>query len=436
MLRIPLSFRFSGRRSLLVGLALVPALVGCASPPDPSAFVSSSPVSVPTGSSSHAPGSPRPGPGESTVPGVLVPIGTMASIRASHSATVLPDGRMLLAGGCVEHSCEGITADTELFDPASATSAPGPVMTEARVGHGSVVLPDGRLFLIGGFGPDSVTATTEFLDPSAGTFSAGPPMSEPRADPTALLLDDGTVLVAGGYDGRRPTAGAEIFDPATNTFRPTGSLGTARASHVSVLLHDGTVLVAGGNAGADGGSGSAVQATAELYDPKSGSWTATGDMTARRHKHAGVTLRDGRVLVVGGSDERDGRGVYRSAEIFDPKSGTFRATAEMALGRYKIEDAVVRLADGRVLVAGGAGRAELFDPATATFSTVPGGADAGWSFAVAVVLPDGSVVVSGGYDATITLTDQVARYVPETAAAVSRLAYETPSTGSRKNTAN
>ena len=391
-------------------LAATGVLTACAAP-NPSGTASPSLESETRRPSAAATGSATPATATDAARG-LMRFATMRTIRASHSATLLEDGRVLLAGGCVEHSCEGITAETELLDPASAESAPGPAMTEPRVGHGSVVLPDGRLFVIGGFGEGSVTATTEFLDPGAEAFTPGPSMAEPRADPTALLLDDGTVLVAGGFDGRSPLASAEIFDPASNTFRATGSLGIARTSQVGLVLADGRVLVAGGNAGTDGGSGSDVQATAELYDPATETWVATGDMTVRRYKHAGVLLDDGRVLIVGGSDERDGRGVYRSAELYDPATGAFTATGDMAAGRYKIEDAVARLDDGRVLIAGGAAAAEIFDPATRTFTAVPGDADAGWSFATAVVLPDRSVLVAGGYDLTITLTDQIARYVP------------------------
>jgi hypothetical protein len=132
-------------------------------------------------------------------------------------------------------------------------------------------------------------------------------------------------------------------------------------------------------------------------------------MTTRRHKHAAVALDDGRVLVVGGSDERDGRGVYASAELFDPATGTFTATADMTAPRYKLDDAVVRLPDGRVLVAGGGRQADVFDPATGTFTAVPGTIGESYSFAGAVALGD-AVLVTGGYDASIDVTAGVWRY--------------------------
>jgi len=399
------------RARRLVVLVLASAAGGCGGsiPSGPASNVPS--VGVPTATaSSEAPASSG-ATSSATATGALEPFGSLLATRASHSATLLADGRVLIAGGCVELSCEGVTAGTERVDAASGTSSVGPVMTEPRGGHVAVPLPDGRLFIVGGFGPNSVTASTEFFDPSTGAFRAGPEMAEPRADPTALLLDDGTVLVAGGFDGRRPLASAEVFDPTTNDFRPTGSLATARAGQASALLVDGRVLVAGGNAGADRGTGTAVQATAEVYDPGAGTWKATGEMTIRRHKHAAMRLDDGRVLVAGGSDERDGRGVYRSAEVYEPASGTFTATGEMVAPRYKIQDAIVRLADGRVLLGRRRHDGRDLRPSTGSFEAVPGDAEAGWSFAAAVRLPDGSVIVSGGYDDTITLTDQILRYV-------------------------
>ena len=335
--------------------------------------------------------------------------GSMTITRAAHTATLLRDGRVLLAGGCVERSCEGVTATTELFDPSTGESTPGPEMLERRVGHAAIAGPDGSVLILGGFGETGVTATTEVYDPTAERFRSGPALMVPRAGATVAALEDGTVLVAGGFDGREALASAELVDPAAGKSQATGAMLVARASQAGATLADGRVLVTGGSSGQAGGP---VHATAEVYDPGTRTWSATQEMTTRRHKHAVVLLEDGRVLVAGGSDERDGRGVYRSAEIYDPGTGTFAATPEMALPRYKFLDAVVRLADGRVLIAGGAPSAELFDPAAEAFSPVSGQLAGSRSFAAAVPLPDGVVLVTGGYDETITVTDEVARFVP------------------------
>lgn len=400
---------------LIFIVTVIACVVGCGggepSPSSSTPATASVPPSTtaPSGSTDPSPGEPT---GSPTTSGALEPYSSLLTTRAGHSATLLADGRVLVAGGCVEDSCEGITSGTELVDVATRVSVAGPEMTEPRVGHVTVALPDGRLFIVGGFGPSRVTASTEVFDPETGAFAPGPAMSAPRADPTAVLLRDGTVLVAGGWDGSGPLATAEIYDPSRRAFRTTGALAVARAGQVSEVLADGRVLVAGGNAGTDGAADAAVQASAEIYDPATGAWTPTGDMTVRRHKHAGVLLRDGRVLIVGGSDERDGQGRYRSAEIYDPTTGVFTATGDMLLARYKIQDAVVPVGDGLVLVAGGASSGELFDPSTGQFRPVGGAANLGWSFGAAVPLRDGTVLVSGGYDDTIALTDAVSRYVP------------------------
>jgi Galactose oxidase, central domain/Kelch motif len=232
-------------------------------------------------------------------------VGSLSVTRAAHSASLLPDGRVLVAGGCTEASCEGVTATTEIIDPATGTSEASRDMIEPRVGHSAVTLQDGRILLVGGFGARDVLATTELFDPASGQFAAGPVMAEPRSGGTTVVLQDGSVLVAGGYDGSVALATAEIMDPAATEFRATGSLTQARSSNVGVVLQDGRVLVAGGDA--TGTTGSVLNG-AELFDPATEMWTPTGSMTVRRHKHGAVTLNDGRVLIVGGSDERDGGG--------------------------------------------------------------------------------------------------------------------------------
>jgi hypothetical protein len=173
-----------------------------------------------------------------------------------------------------------------------------------------------------------------------------------------------------------------------------------RSAHAAAVLKDGRVLLSGGS-----GAPGRVHATAEIFDPAGGSFSGAGDMTARRHKHAAVTLLDGRVLVLGGSDERDGFGQHASAEIYDPASGAFEPTAVMRTARFKIGDAVALLPDGRVLVAGGGARAEVFDPARGAFGEVAGGPGSALAFSTATLLPDGRVLIAGGYDWDIHLTD-------------------------------
>jgi hypothetical protein len=125
-----------------------------------------------------------------------------------------------------------------------------------------------------------------------------------------------------------------------------------------------------------------------------------------------VLLADGRVLVLGGSDARDGFGRYDSAEIWDPRTRTFAAAGRMRSQRYKIPSSAVRLSDGSVLIAGGATQAELFRPSDQMFELVPGDLGGSYAFSSATVLPNGDVLVAGGYDERIRLTDRAYIYRP------------------------
>jgi hypothetical protein len=386
-------------RSLLAASFVVASTAGCQPAPSPAP---AAPTPSSTGPSAPVITTAQPSDSISLV-------GRLGSLRAAHSATTLADGRVLIAGGCTEDSCEGISASTELLNPATGASSAGPSMLEPRVSHAAVRLPDGRVLMVGGFQPGTETASTEIFDSRTNSFVAGPTLLEPLADPLVVLLRDGRILVAGGFSNHASVASAEILDPALTAFQATGSMSTPRSSHGGALLADGRVIVIGGNTRGDTGT---VLASAEIYDPVTGSWSETGSMSVPRHKLAVVALADARVLALGGSNEQDALGQYRSAEIWNRASNTFAPTGDMSAPRYKISGAVVRLDDGRVLVAGGSRRAELYDPSTETFRPVAGDVDVGFNFAAAAQLPDGSVLVSGGYDAGIHLTDQVLRFIP------------------------
>lgn len=157
----------------------------------------------------------------------------------------------------------------------------------------------------------------------------------------------------------------------------------SRESHTATLLANGKVLIAGGHRGRR--ADVTVYSSAEIYDAATGKFTGAGDMTRRRHKHDSVLLADGRVLILGGSDERDGNGAYASVEIYDPTRRTFTPTANMNSRRYKLQGTAVLLSNGKVLVAGGADRAELFDPSRNTFTYVAGEMHTPRLFATATV---------------------------------------------------
>ncbi len=342
-------------------------------------------------------------------PGALSRVGTMTTVRAVHTATPLQSGRVLFAGGCTAQSCErgSLSSSTELFDPASGAFMRGPNMSVDRVGgHFATRLRDGHVLIVGGWGLQPTTSA-ELYDPAQNRLTPTGRLGVARADAIATLLDNGQVLIAGGYTGSERLASAELYDPATRSFTATGSMSTARSAHVSVRLADGRVLIIGGER-----TRGAVVATAELYDPSTGTFSPAGEMSVVRYKHAAVTLADGRVLVIGGSDARDGFGRYDSAEIWDPRTRRFSAAGRMHSQRYKIPFSAVRLGNGSVLVAGGAPQAELFDPALQRFTVVPGDVGASYAFSTATLLSSGDVLVAGGYDDRIRLTDRVFIFRP------------------------
>ena len=220
-------------------------------------------------------------------------------------------------------------------------------------------------------------------------------MSVERGAHQATVLRTGAVLVTGGCRGHgceEVLASAELYDPATRSFRPVAAMATPRASHAAAALPDGRVLVAGGWTG-DHATGSA-----EVYDPATDRWMAAGEMTEARVSHVAVPLLDGRVLMMGGGEGRLGN--LASAEVFDPATSTFSPVSPMGTNHYL----ATRLADGRVLVTGGQNAqgeilrsAEIFDPTTGEFQPTGNMAVPRVKHAAAL-LTDGRVLIIGGSD--------------------------------------
>jgi hypothetical protein len=179
----------------------------------------------------------------------------------------------------------------------------------------------------------------------------------------------------------------------------------ARIAHTATLLPDGRVLIAGGR-------GSEVNARAELYDPKDGTFHQTGLMTIARYKHTAGLLPDGRVLLAGGSDDRDWNGTLASAEIYDPQRGTFSATSPLNDARFKLPAEAVHLRTGALLVAGGNRQAEVYDARSARFAVVAGDIGDARHYMSETLLSDGSVLLAGGYPNNDQATAQTWIYRP------------------------
>lgn len=340
--------------------------------------------------------------------GRVIDVGEMGTPRAAHTSTALGTGEVLITGGCVSEGCEVRSAATDLYDPTSGSFRRGPDMSVPRVSHAAARLPDGTVLVTGGWSTGGPTATAELYDPAENVFRPAGSMSVPRGSHVATLLADGRVLITGGEDGRGGFGtGTELYDPDAGAFTPGPRLEVPRASHVAVRLPDGSVLVAGGRR-----ARGRVLGSAEIFDPATESFSPTGDMTVPRHKHGAAAMVDGRVLVAGGSDARDWRGKYSGAETFDPATGDFHRTSDMANPRFKLRDAVVALPSGEVVVAGGAEEVEVFDPGASRFRTAQGSVDASRQFSAATLLADGTVLITGGYDDALKVTARAWAYRP------------------------
>ncbi len=326
--------------------------------------------------------------------GAIAATASMREARSGHTATRLPNGEVLITGGMNGNG--NYFADCEIYSPATSRFTAAPSMSARRIGHTATLLGNGKVLIAGGYNGDYL-ASAELYDPATGRFTATGQLTMPRSEHTAVLLNDGRVLLAGGVGtGYSFLASAELYDPATGRFTATASLTTPREGHTATLLGNGKVLVTGGHK--DRREAMTVYASAELYDPAQGVFTATGNLTSPRHKHAAALLTDGHVLIVGGSDKRDRQGQYTSAELYDPTTGQFKSIGHMQQARYKIVNAVTALKDGRVLIAGGADRVEIYDPARGTFRAVGGRFDTARFFASATLLADGRVLITGGYN--------------------------------------
>ncbi|HLP76115.1 MAG TPA: kelch repeat-containing protein [Candidatus Paceibacterota bacterium] len=324
--------------------------------------------------------------------------GSMTTARANFTATLLANGKVLAAGGGFLGSADD-RSSAELYDPATGTWTATGSMFTARKLHTATLLPSGRVLVAGGQNGALYLTSLELFNPATGTWTTNKPMAFRRTHHTATLMPNGKVLIAGGY-GIAITGGtyaslasAEIFNPTNGALIQTTMI-KGHENHTATLLPSGKVLVVAGL----NGYSTDISSGAELFDPAAETWTATCAITNK--SHTATLLPDGRVLVAGGYyyDFADNAYHYPTPALYDSSVGTWtNANASVPIGGG---NAASLLPDGKALVGTGFGAA-LYDPVNETWATATNGIREERYDATATLLPDGNVLVPGGWDGMI-----------------------------------
>jgi WD40 repeat protein len=318
----------------------------------------------------------------------------LAQPRAYHTATLLPDGRVLVIGGSDD---DGTLSSAEVWDPATGSFSPAGSLVEPRAHHIATLLPDGRVLVVGGTDESETLVTpAEIWDPVTGTCSPAGTLGQELVWPIAALQPDGRVVVLGGD----PYFMAEAWDPATSTFSPVDYQGGQQFGQpVSTALPDGRILIVG-----EGG-------LAEVWDPSTGTSSDAGMHGLDWPYSFPTLLPDGRVLVTGGGSDTE----PSDAAVWDPATGRFSPAGSLAQARLARPGAThargfaTALPDGRVLFVGGCvdafyycdpgmlASAEIWDPDTNAFGPAGSLAEPRWGY-TSTALPDGQVLVVGGWE--------------------------------------
>jgi hypothetical protein len=306
--------------------------------------------------------------------GIFTVTGSLNTARRNCGITLLDNGTVLVTGGY--DNALNVLASAEIYDPATRVfNATGNLAT-ARADATATRLEDGTVLIAGGFdNTGNPLSSAELYTRSTGTFVATGSLNSARGFSTATALIDGTVLITGGWGVNAFSSGgalasAELYDPATNSFSVTGSLNVGRVRGTATLLNGGIVLIAGGEDISNN-----ILANAELYDPNLKAFTKTGSLSTARGDHAATLMTNGTVLVEGGfacqpsNCSASAVDMSASAEIYDPTSGSFNATGSLATARQVHTSTL--LTNGTILVAAGWSNfdyiltsAEVYDPGT------------------------------------------------------------------------
>ncbi len=393
---------------------------------------------------------------ESYREGVMAQLAPLRTARARHTATLLADGSVVVAGG-IDEGGKPINS-VEIWDSQKQSWRDGPPLTTARNKHSATLLRDGRLMIAGGRGANGeALSSVEIWDPVTATWSPGRPLLYPLLAHSAALLADGDVLITGGYTIKNtPVARVMLFQKSSGQWLPAGSAapeqlsktfpamsivtGPDGSAHIfglrrifqwlptknlantypaygerdlfaSTLLNDGRVLLSGGimTSLLSDISGSPILDAAEIYDPRSGRYAVTGRMNLTRLMHSAIALDDGRAVAAGGwvwARDNFGKSVANSPEVWDPKTGVWSIISEI---RFEAHDWVHlgKLQDGRVLFFASSEadeakpsgqtpyRAWLWNPQSGSVETKSVRAKPHSGAAIAI-LPDGRVLRVGG----------------------------------------
>lgn len=327
--------------------------------------------------------------------------GNLNTPRSGHTATRLSDGKVLVAGGTSFSGDRVHFLDSvELYDPVTRKWNATGSLNVPHAGHTATLLKDGKVLIAGGTDDlDRNLNTVELYDPQTGTWSITGSLNAVRGGHKAILLNNGKVLVAAGiektgFDDYINLDTAELYDPDTGTWRVTGSLNNAAEYNSAILLQNGKVLLLGGS-------------TAELYDSDTGTWSSVSiPIGSIGFLHTATLLPDGRVLVVGGSYID---GLIKTVQLYDPDTGAWSSTGKLKRARFGHTATI--LPDGKVLVAGGYGlnvsggsrsqvtldSSELYDPDTGKWSFTDN-LNTPRAHHTATLLTDGNALLVGGFD--------------------------------------
>lgn len=296
-------------------------------------------------------------------------VGSLNVARVNASAILLAQGTALVMGGCVANCQTSTTATAEIYNPTSRTWSLTGNMLTGRAYFGAVMLPGGKILAVGGCttfninGCANVTAKAEIYDPSTGKWSATGPMTVARGALTVTMLPNGKVLAAAGQNAAGDAlASSELYNPATGKWTLTGKMNVARDEHTAVLLASGNVLAVGGE-----DINGISTAKTELYNPATGKWTLTGNLNTSRIEHTATHLMNGNVLISGGKKVTlTTETVLSSAELYNPSTGVWTRTG--GLHNARTGHTATLLHSGMVIDASGSGAtqdlisAELYTP--------------------------------------------------------------------------